>query len=158
MDFLWSPWRYQYISSINSADQCVFCIKSSTEDDESRLILFRGEVTFVILNRFPYTSGHLLITPYQHISDFSDCSSGQMSEMMELAQRSKSAIEQVYHPDGFNLGMNMGKCAGAGVAHHIHLHLVPRWIGDANFMTIIGESRVLPESLEATYQKLKPYF
>jgi ATP adenylyltransferase len=158
MDYLWSPWRYQYIANIKNTRACVFCIGESVEHDEEKFILFRGKYNFVILNIFPYTTGHLLISPYQHLSDFSDCSPGQITEMMDLAGQGKLAIERSYHPDGFNLGMNLGKCAGAGVEHHLHFHVVPRWIGDANFMSIVGESRVLPEALDVTFQKLKGFF
>jgi len=128
------------------------------EKDEQQFILFRGKYNFVILNIFPYTCGHLMVAPYEHIADLSDCSEVQTTDMMELSKRCKFAIEQTYHPDGFNLGMNLGKSAGAGVEQHIHLHVVPRWKGDANFMSIVGETRVLPETLEVTYQKLKRYF
>ena len=158
MDYLWSPWRYQYIANIKNTRACVFCIGESVEHDEEKFILFRGKYNFVILNIFPYTTGHLLISPYQHLSDFSDCPPGQITEMMDLVRQGKLAIERNYHPDGFNLGMNLGKCAGAGVEHHLHFHVVPRWIGDANFMSIVGESRVLPETLDVTFQKLKGFF
>src|SRR5438093_12761792 len=158
MDYLWSPWRFQYIANIKNTQECVFCVGEAVEHDEENFILFRGKHNFVILNIFPYTTGHLLISPYRHLSDFSDCPPGLLAEMMDLAGQSKLAIERSYHPDGFNLGMNLGKCAGAGVEHHLHFHVVPRWIGDANFMSIVGESRVLPESLEITYQKLRDFF
>ena len=158
MDYLWSPWRYQYIANIKNTHECVFCVGESVEDDDEKFILFRGKHNFVILNIFPYTTGHLLISPYAHLSDFLDCSAGQLAEMMDLVAQSKLAIEHNYHPDGFNLGMNLGKCAGAGVEHHLHFHVVPRWIGDANFMSIVGESRVLPETLDVTFRKLKGAF
>ena len=158
MDYLWSPWRYQYIANIKNTQECVFCVGEAVEHDEAKFILFRGKHNFVILNIFPYTTGHLLISPYQHLSDFSDCPPGLLAEMMDLAGQSKLAIEHSYHPDGFNLGINLGKCAGAGVEHHLHFHVVPRWIGDANFMSIVGESRVLPETLDVTFQKLKGFF
>ena len=158
MDYLWSPWRYQYIANIHHNDRCVFCIDTSAARDPEQLILFRGEYHFIILNLFPYTCGHLLVAPYQHLSALSKLSAVQFVEMMELTQRAVSALEKVYHPDGFNLGMNLGRCAGAGVDQHLHYHIVPRWCGDANFMTISGETRVLPEALETTYLKLKPFF
>ena len=158
MDYLWSPWRYQYIANIKNTKQCVFCIDSSAESDEKKFILFRGKYNFVMLNIFPYTTGHVLVSPYEHVSDFSDCSPEQTAEMMQLAKQCKLALERSYEPNGFNIGMNVGKCAGAGVEHHVHLHIVPRWIGDANFMSIVGESRVLPETLEVTYQKLRKFF
>lgn len=158
MDYLWSPWRYQYVANIHKNDRCIFCIDHSTTRDPEQLILFRGQYHFIIINLFPYTCGHLLVAPYQHLSDFSKFSKDQSLEMMELTQKIVSALDQIYRPDGFNLGMNLGKCAGAGVDQHIHFHVVPRWCGDANFMTIAGETRVLPESLETTYLKLKPFF
>jgi ATP adenylyltransferase len=158
MDYLWTPWRYQYISNIKNTQSCVFCIDSSSHQDEKNFVVFRGQLNFVILNIFPYTCGHLMVAPYQHTSNFQECPSEQLSEMLSLAQRCQFAVEQIYRPDGFNLGMNLGRCAGAGVEHHLHLHVVPRWIGDSNFMTIVGETRVLPEALETTFLKLKPFF
>jgi ATP adenylyltransferase len=157
MDYLWTPWRYQYISNIKNTDRCVFCIESSTEHDERNFVVLRGKLNFVILNIFPYTSGHLLVAPYQHTSNLQDCSPELLSEMLGLAQRCQLAIEQTYHPDGFNLGMNLGRSAGAGVEDHLHLHVVPRWVGDSNFMAIVGETRVLPATLETTYRKLKAF-
>ena len=157
MDYLWTPWRYQYIENIKNSCRCVFCINHSGENDESDFILLRGKFNFVILNIFPYTSGHLLVAPYEHVADLSKCSQELCCEMMELAKICKEAIFQVYHPDGFNLGMNLGRCAGAGVEHHVHLHIVPRWVGDANFMSTVGETRVLPDTLENTFLKLRTY-
>ncbi len=158
MDFLWSPWRYQYVANIHNADGCVFCIDASTAEDAERLILFRGQDHFIILNLFPYTCGHLLIAPYKHLSALSELSAEQNLELMDLTQRAVAALRKIYRPDGFNLGMNLGKCAGAGIDQHLHLHIVPRWCGDANFMTVSGETRVLPEALQTTYLKLKPFF
>ena len=158
MDYLWTPWRYQYIVSLKNPSRCVFCIETSGERDERDFVVFRGRTSFVILNVFPYTTGHLLIAPYAHTADFQSCSPEQSSEMLELAKRCQLALQQTYNPDGFNFGMNLGRCAGAGVEHHLHMHVVPRWIGDSNFMTIVGETRVLPESLETTFGKLRPYF
>jgi ATP adenylyltransferase len=158
MDYLWTPWRYQYVSNIDSNEVCPFCLSDQAENDTHRLVVYRGELNFVILNLYPYTSGHLLVSPYAHISDLAHLSSNQLSEMMLLAQRCKGALERSYRPDGFNIGMNLGRCAGAGVDQHIHLHVVPRWMGDSNFMTIAGETRVLPESLDISYQKIKKSF
>ena len=158
MDYLWSPWRYQYVANINKNDHCVFCDEEVPSNDLDRLILFRGQYHFIILNRFPYTCGHLLVAPYQHVADITGLSSDQLLEMMTLVQKVISALKQVYHPDGFNLGMNLGKCAGAGIDKHVHFHIVPRWCGDSNFVSVTGETRVLPESLETTYSKLKPFF
>jgi ATP adenylyltransferase len=158
MDYLWTPWRYQYVSNINGAEGCPFCIADDAEKDAQRLVVYRGSLHFILLNLYPYTSGHLLISPYAHISDLGNLSLDQLSEMMMLAQRCKSVLERAYRPDGFNIGMNLGRCAGAGVDQHIHMHVVPRWIGDSNFMTIAGETRVLPESLDISYQKIKKSF
>ena len=158
MDYLWTPWRYQYIASLKNPSRCVFCLESSGEYDERDFVVFRGKSSFVILNIFPYTTGHLLVAPYSHTSDFQKSSREESSEMLELVKRCQFALQQTYQPDGFNVGMNLGRCAGAGVEHHLHMHVVPRWIGDSNFMTIAGETRVLPESLETTFHKLRTHF
>ncbi len=162
MDHLWSPWRYRYLTAEKvegkSGDAgCVFCrIGSDPADrDEENLVLFRGEWNFVVLNRFPYTSGHLMVIPYGHSSDLSAISDEAAAEMMSLARRSERALRAVYKPGGINIGMNLGECAGAGIAAHIHLHAVPRWHGDANFMSVIGETRVLPEDLDVSWRRLR---
>ena len=143
---------------MKNPSRCVFCLESSGEYDERDFVVFRGKSSFVILNIFPYTTGHLLVAPYAHTADFQKCSPEESGEMLELVKRCQFALQQTYHPDGFNLGMNLGRCAGAGVEHHLHMHVVPRWIGDSNFMTIVGETRVLPETLETTFSKLRPHF
>jgi ATP adenylyltransferase len=164
MDFLWSPWRFSYMASIGkapgpeTAPRCVFCVGEDPAQDTDRLILHRGTSNFVILNLYPYTSGHLMVAPYAHLSSVTEASSEQTAEMMELAKRSIRAITGIYRPDGFNLGMNLGQMAGAGVRDHFHLHVVPRWAGDSNFMTITGETRVLPEELQTTFKRLKAAF
>jgi ATP adenylyltransferase len=156
MEFIWSPWRYDYLASTGKKPpSCVFCVGEDAASDAERLILLRAAHNFVILNLFPYTSGHLMIAPYAHLCDPGDASPEQTSEMMELAKKTIAALRQLYRPEGFNIGMNLGHCAGAGVRDHFHLHVVPRWTGDANFMTITGETRVLPEELTKTYQRLK---
>lgn len=157
MDILWSPWRYDYIkSSDENKNDCVFCsILKNSASDEEKYILHRAEFNFVILNKFPYVSGHLMVVPYEHTADLDRLSAETTNEMMDLAKRCQKALREVYHPNGFNLGMNLGKAAGAGVAEHLHLHILPRWIGDVNFMTSVGETRTIPESLETTYKKLK---
>src|SRR5215831_2810438 len=143
MEFLWSPWRYDYMASVGSKpSSCVFCIGEDASRDADRLILFRGTHNFVILNLFPYTSGHLMVAPYAHLSGLEAGPPEQTSEMMELAKRSMRALQKLYRPEGFNIGMNLGHAAGAGVRDHFHLHVVPRWFGDANFMSITGETRV----------------
>lgn len=158
MEFIWSPWRYAYLASAVAKDapsSCVFCIGEDRSHDAERLIVYRGNLNFIILNLFPYTSGHLMIAPYAHLSSIVRAAPEQTAEMMELAKKAIDALTEVYHPEGFNIGMNLGQVAGAGVRDHFHLHIVPRWAGDANFMTITGETRVLPEELKTTYEKLR---
>ena len=157
MDFIWSPWRYDYLTSGGEKPSgCVFCIGGDQpEKDAERLIVFRGIHNFISLNLFPYTSGHLMVAPYEHRDTIVDASPAQTGEMMELAKRGLVALQKLYNPGGFNLGMNLGTAAGAGIREHFHLHLVPRWTGDANFMTVTGETRVLPEELSTTYSRIK---
>jgi ATP adenylyltransferase len=157
MDYVWSPWRYQYIAQVVDGPQvaCVFCHELQRGDDERALIVWRGAHCFIILNRYPYTSGHVMIVPYAHVAELTLCDAAATSEMMELAKRMESALRELYKPDGMNLGMNLGKAAGAGVAGHLHLHVLPRWLGDTNFMTVVGETRVHPEDLTMTYERLK---
>jgi ATP adenylyltransferase len=157
MEHIWSPWRYKYISTAESEPGCVFC-RVLEGPDENNYILHRAQLNFVILNLFPYTSGHLMIVPYEHTASLAEVSEQVTTEMMGLAKQAERALESEYHPDGFNIGMNLGRSAGAGVAEHLHLHVVPRWTGDANFVSIVGETRVLPEELQTTYQKLKKHF
>ena len=155
MDYLWTPWRYRYITDATKDDRCIFCDALALGDDAKGLILLRGEKNFAILNRFPYTTGHVMIVPFAHVSDVSGCDAVTLTEMMQLTQRVQAALASTYNPDGYNLGMNLGRCAGAGVTGHLHLHVVPRWFGDSNFMTSIAETRMHPEDLEVTYQKLR---
>jgi ATP adenylyltransferase len=155
MDFIWSPWRYDYLASGGQKPQtCVFCVTDDRTHDAARLIAFRGTYNFIILNLFPYTSGHVMVAPYDHLNTIAAAKPEQLSEMMQLAQRCVAALQKLYMPDGFNVGMNLGSAAGAGIREHFHLHVVPRWIGDANFMTITGETRVLPEELQVTYRRI----
>ena len=154
MDHLWTPWRYQYISQAGTPAGCVFCVKAAENKDAANFILYRGELNFVLLNLFPYTAGHLMIAPYQHVATLEQSPQEVLVEMMRLAQRAEINLRAVYRPDGLNIGLNIGASAGAGVAGHIHMHVVPRWSGDANFMSTIGETRVVPEELATTYQKL----
>jgi ATP adenylyltransferase len=155
MDYLWTPWRYRYIADASKDDRCIFCDAVSANDDPKTLIVLRGQKNFIILNRFPYTSGHVMVVPYDHVADLSAADSAVLSEMMLLSQRIKAALENTYHPQGYNLGMNLGRAAGAGVTGHLHMHVLPRWAGDANFMTVVGETRVEPEDLSTTYDKLR---
>src|SRR5688572_18952249 len=154
MDRLWSPWRYQYISKAGGSEGCVFCAKAAAQQDRENLILLRAEFSFVLLNLYPYTSGHLMIAPYAHVPALEAAEDLTLAEMMLLARRAEARLRRVYGAPGFNIGMNIGECAGAGVAGHIHMHVVPRWAGDANFMSTVGETRVLPEDLKTTYDKL----
>jgi ATP adenylyltransferase len=158
MDYLWTPWRYAYVSTADLAPGCVFCIANQLGNDEKARIVFRGKHCFVILNTFPYTAGHVMVVPYEHLDELRRLPVEAAHEMMDLAQRIESVLRSLYSPDGVNLGMNIGKAAGAGVAGHIHLHALPRWVADANFMTVVGETRVLPESLDVTWARMKKEF
>jgi ATP adenylyltransferase len=158
MDYLWTPWRYQYITTTGGAGECVFCAAARNADDRVSLIAHRGERNFVILNRYPYTSGHLMVVPYEHAAAIEDVSEETTAEMMRLARTSVRCLKTLYHPDGLNMGMNLGKSAGAGIAGHLHLHVLPRWTGDTNFMTVVSETRVLPESLEETWERVRAAF
>jgi len=157
VDVLWSPWRFDYItgSGGGKTSGCVFCdILNNSATDEEKYILKRAEFNFVILNIYPYGTGHLLIVPFAHIADLDQADKQTTDEMMDLMKRAQTALTEVYSPDGFNLGMNLGKSAGAGVAGHFHMHVLPRWSGDVDFMTAIGQTRTMPESLRTTYEKL----
>ena len=158
MDYLWSPWRYRYLTGAEKSEGCVFCRIAAEDDDERNLIVFRAEFNFVVLNRFPYTSGHLMVVPYVHAPALSDVDTATCAEMMTLVRTSETHLRAIYRPDGLNLGMNIGHSAGAGIAGHIHMHVLPRWHGDANFMTTVAETRVLPEELEVTWQRVRAAF
>jgi ATP adenylyltransferase len=157
MDYLWSPWRYAYIAQVVDEKQpeCIFCDALARNDDDSTLIAYRGKKVFVILNRYPYTSGHVMIVPFAHVAQLELCDAETLAELMQLAARVEIAFGANYKPDGMNVGMNLGKAAGAGVAGHLHLHALPRWFGDTNFMTVTGETRVHPEDLRVTYERMK---
>jgi ATP adenylyltransferase len=156
MDFIWSPWRYDYLASGGKKPpSCVFCIDEDRARDPERLIVFRGNHNFIILNLFPYTCGHVMVAPYEHLDTPASAKAEQLTEMMQLSQRMLSVLKRLYGPEGFNLGMNLGTAAGAGIREHFHLHVVPRWAGDANFISVIGETRVLPEELSTTYNRIK---
>ncbi|OFV95388.1 MAG: HIT family hydrolase [Acidobacteria bacterium RIFCSPLOWO2_02_FULL_60_20] len=158
MDYLWSPWRYRYVTGAEPTSGCVFCQKVEQNEDEKNLILYRGLNNFVLLNIYPYTSGHLMVAPYRHIAQLAQADDATWSELMMLTRKAEQAIQTAYKPEGINLGMNLGKSAGAGIADHIHMHVLPRWQADSNFISVIGETRVLPEALSDTYRKLKPLF
>jgi ATP adenylyltransferase len=155
MDRLWTPWRYRYVSSAQPAGGCIFCEKAASSDDRGNYIVLRAEHNFLILNLYPYTSGHLMIAPYEHLATLAAAPQETLHEMMRLTARAEKALGQLYRPDGFNIGMNVGESAGAGVAGHIHMHVLPRWTGDGSFMTTVAETRVLPETLDTTYERVK---
>ena len=155
MEIIWTPWRYEYVNSVDEREGCIFCEKPEDENDRENLIVFRGERCFAVLNLFPYTTGHIMIAPYVHTGTIEELEPETLTEMMVLAQRSMSAIREAFGPDGFNLGINISRVAGAGIKDHVHLHLVPRWAGDSNFMAVIAETRVLPRTLEDVWLALK---
>ena len=156
MQNLFTPWRYTYLSGGRREKGCIFCRARDSRDDRSHLVVFRGRHNFIILNRYPYNSGHLMIVPNDHLAELSRGTPEQLRELMLLAARCEGALGEAYAMDGMNLGMNLGASSGAGVLGHFHLHLVPRWSGDTNFMTVTGRTRVTPEDLDETYRKLHP--
>lgn len=159
MDRLWTPWRLAYVTEAggSGATGCIFCAALAAIDMEP-LVVFRGERAFVILNKFPYNNGHLMIVPHRHAGRLEMLDATELTELMALAQRAERVLTSVYAPHGFNMGLNLGKPAGAGVEDHLHLHVVPRWNGDTNFMSVVGETRVLPEELPATAVRLREAF
>jgi ATP adenylyltransferase len=157
MDYLWTPWRYAYITAAAKTDKgeaCVLCELPNLPDRKASIV-YRGRECYVVLNSFPYTSGHVMVVPFAHVGELQKMAEPAASEMMALCQKMESVLRQVYSPDGINVGMNIGRAAGAGIADHVHMHVLPRWVGDTNFMTVIGESRVLPELLETTYRRIR---
>lgn len=154
MEHLWSPWRMEYIENHKGDAVCVFCWAPGQEDGPENLIVHRGWLNYVILNRFPYTNGHLMVVPYEHQAQLESLDPEVRAEMMELTAQAVQVLKAVYHPQAFNLGMNLGVAAGAGIADHLHMHVVPRWSGDTNFMSTVAQTRVLPEALEVTYRRL----
>ena len=155
MDYLWSPWRMEYILSPKSEEGCIFCNGLKLADGNDNLIVHRGTNAFVMVNRFPYTSGHLMIVPYEHQPSLDLLDSRTRADLMDLAAHAVRVLQSIYQPQGFNLGMNIGSAAGAGISEHVHLHVVPRWAGDTNFMASVSQTRVLPELLEETYRRVK---
>ena len=154
MDHLWAPWRSTYVQGTSKPERCVFCAVVSASADRENFIVHRGELCFVMLNRYPYIAGHLMIAPYAHVARLEAAGEAATAEMMRLTRRAERALEDAYRPDGLNLGMNLGQAAGAGIEQHIHMHMLPRWNGDTNFMTTTCETRVLSALLEDAYQKL----
>ncbi len=155
MDYLWSPWRFRYIAGPRPERECVFCAIGKSQEDEANLVVHRARDNFLVLNRFPYSTGHLMIVPYEHVASLGEATEAITAEMMQLMRRAETVLGKVYHPEGLNMGVNLGASAGAGIAGHLHMHAVPRWPGDANFMTTVAETRVLPEDLQITYTKLR---
>ncbi|MBN2118182.1 MAG: HIT domain-containing protein [Anaerolineales bacterium] len=148
----------EYIENSNKEDECIFCSAQAQEDSAENLIAFRGKHAYVILNRYPYTSGHLMVVPFDHKPNLEELDPLTRAEMMELTARCMTILRKIYNPQAFNMGANIGEAAGAGVKSHVHLHIVPRWAGDTNFMSILGETRVLPEALESTYRRVRNGF
>lgn len=158
MEVLWAPWRMNYILG-PKPDECVFCVPvEDHSEDLERLILYRGKHCFVIMNKFPYNNGHLMVCPYRHISCLTELNPDETLESVELMRNCVSIFKKVFRPQGINVGLNLGEAAGAGIAAHLHWQLVPRWSGDASFMAVFGETTVIPQHLESTYNQLKPYF
>jgi ATP adenylyltransferase len=154
VDYLWSPWRYQYVQKEHPVTGCIFCRIAAEQNDPENLVVYRGNRNFVMLNMFPYTTGHVMIVPYEHVDSLTAASGETLQEMILLAQQAQRHLGAIYHPGGFNVGMNLGEAAGAGIADHIHLHVLPRWSGDTSFITTVSETRVLPEELPVTWRKL----
>ena len=157
MDHLWTPWRYAYVTGAHLISGCIFCELPKLSDNQA-YIVHRGEHCFVILNTYPYTNGHVMIVPFAHLDELLKLPVEAAHEMMALTQKMEAVLRKLYMPDGINLGMNIGKAAGAGVAGHIHMHILPRWVADANFLSVVGETRVLPETLDVTWERMRNAF
>ena len=158
MKHIWSPWRMEYIENHGKEDGCVFCTALAAVDSSDNLIVHRGQRAFVILNRYPYTSGHVMIVPYEHTPNLEELDAPARAEMMELTSRATAVLRNIYNTEAFNVGMNIGEAAGAGVKEHVHIHVVPRWNGDTNFMSSLAETRVLPELLADTWTRITAAF
>jgi len=157
MEKIWAPWRMQYILA-DKKDGCIFCDKVREGEDRKNYILFRDRLGFIIMNIFPYNNGHLMIAPYRHAASLEDLTSEELLQIMTLTKKSLSCLQQAMKAEGYNIGMNIGAVAGAGIADHLHLHIVPRWSGDTNFMPVLADTKVLPQHLDTTYDLLKPLF
>lgn len=157
MERLWAPWRIEYILA-DKPEGCIFCVGDMTDMDRERLILFRSSASLVMLNRYPYTNGHLMIAPYRHTSDLDMLSDAEMLDLFKTVRLCRTILQQTASPQGFNIGVNLGRAAGAGVDEHVHIHIVPRWNGDTNYMSVIADIRVMPENLLITYDRLLPAF
>lgn len=155
MDYLWTPWRYAYVTTAQEVSGCIFCDLPKLGNDAEARIVHRSQYCYIVLNTFPYTPGHVMIVPFAHLDELQKLPPPAAHEMVDLCQTMEKLLRRLYNPDGVNLGMNIGKAAGAGVAGHIHMHALPRWVADANFVSVVGETRILPETLELTYERLK---
>jgi ATP adenylyltransferase len=158
MKHLWSPWRMTYIENHGKDEGCVFCNAQARDDGPDNLIVHRGRLAYVILNRYPYTSGHVMVVPFEHRPNFEELKPEARAEMMELASRAMAILRKIYGTGSFNMGANIGEAAGAGVKEHVHIHVVPRWVGDTNFMSSLAGTRVLPETLEDTWKRVRQGF
>ncbi|MDG5815693.1 HIT domain-containing protein [Chitinispirillales bacterium ANBcel5] len=159
MQRLWAPWRMAYIKNVDKEDEgCIFCTKPLRNNDRDDLILFRGKKCFVLMNLYPYSNGHLMVTPYQHTSDILSLDRETTMELWDFVCLCKKVLTEACNPEGFNVGMNLGRVSGAGIDQHIHMHIVPRWNGDTNFMPVLGDTKVISEGIEQTYDTLKPLF
>lgn len=154
MERIWAPWRQSYVSNAKSDKSCIFCPDHAGKHDRERLILARSDYSLMMLNRYPYTGGHLMVAPLRHAAELDDLSDGELLDLMHLLRRGRALLKRVASPDGFNVGINLGKAAGAGVEEHLHIHIVPRWNGDSNFMTVVGDVRVIPDGLTEAYERL----
>ncbi|MBA4376065.1 MAG: HIT family hydrolase [Anaerolinea sp.] len=154
MENLWSPWRMKYVTDTEKSGECIFCSYPSIQDGYENLIAHRGKTAYAILNRYPYTSGHLMIVPFMHVASIEELTVETRHEIMEMVNEAIGVLRRVYQPEGFNVGINMGSVAGAGIAEHVHVHIVPRWVGDTNFMSTTGETRVIPEDLVVTFKRI----
>ncbi|MGH7265754.1 MAG: HIT family protein [Candidatus Rokuibacteriota bacterium] len=157
MDVLWAPWRMAYVSGAPQSPGCLFCRALEAGDDAGQRILERGEAAFLMLNAFPYATGHVMAAPNRHVASPEDLEESESADLFRVVRRAMTALRAVYRPDGFNLGANVGRVAGAGVESHLHLHVVPRWAGDTNFMPVVSGVKVLPESLDETFRRLRPH-
>jgi ATP adenylyltransferase len=158
MDYLWTPWRYRYVTTGAGPGGCIFCAAAAQSNDKETLVVHRAARCFVILNRFPYTAGHLMVVPYAHVAALDELDDESAVELIRLARECERHLRLLYTPDGLNMGLNIGRSAGAGVADHLHLHILPRWTGDVNFLTTVSETRILPETLEITWERLTRAF
>lgn len=157
MERLWAPWRMEYIEN-SKVDRCILCMHSDTSSDRERLILYRSPMSVVMVNRYPYTNGHLMIAPLRHTSDMNALKDAEMLDLFKTLNLCRNIVQEAASPQGFNVGINLGRAAGAGIDDHLHIHLVPRWNGDTNFMSVIADVRVMPENLLCTYDRLLPRF